>query len=122
MSKATHVQRPLFGLWLAWEQLPDSVREQALDVLTEIYLETLTVVQFLSDHDLLLGAKTSNEGTRCRQVRLITLTGSDSTANLTDLAQKWRISCRLACSRTPGVPQLSFRRSGPQPPFMGETP
>jgi hypothetical protein len=34
MSKTTHVQRPLFGPWLAWEQLPDSVREQALDVLT----------------------------------------------------------------------------------------
>jgi hypothetical protein len=39
MSKATRVQRPLFGPWLAWEQLPDSVREQALDVLTAICLE-----------------------------------------------------------------------------------
>ena len=43
MSKATHVQRPLFGPWLAWEQLPDSVREQALDVLTAIYLEITDV-------------------------------------------------------------------------------
>jgi hypothetical protein len=43
MSKATHVQRPLFGPWLAWEQVPDSVREQALDVLTAIYLEITDV-------------------------------------------------------------------------------
>jgi hypothetical protein len=45
MSKATHIQRPLFGPWLAWEQLPDSVREQALDVLTAIYLEITDVSQ-----------------------------------------------------------------------------
>ena len=37
------MQRPLFGPWLAWEQLPDSVREQALDVLTAIYLEITDV-------------------------------------------------------------------------------
>jgi hypothetical protein len=43
MSKATHVQQPLFGPWLAWEQLPDSVREQALDVLTAICLEITDV-------------------------------------------------------------------------------
>jgi hypothetical protein len=43
MSKTTHVQRPLFGPWLAWEQLPDSVREQALDVLTAIFLEITDV-------------------------------------------------------------------------------
>ena len=36
MSKTTHVQQPLFGPWWAWEQLPDSLREQALDVLTAI--------------------------------------------------------------------------------------
>jgi hypothetical protein len=39
MSKATHVQRTLFGPWLAWDQLPDSVREHALEVLTSLYLE-----------------------------------------------------------------------------------
>ena len=39
MSKATRDQRPLFGPWLAWKELPDSVREQALDMLTAIYLE-----------------------------------------------------------------------------------
>ena len=43
MSKATRDQRPLFGPWLAWEQLPDSVREQALDILTAIYLEITDV-------------------------------------------------------------------------------
>ena len=39
MSKAAHTQRPLFDPWLDWNQLPDSVREQALDVLTTLYLE-----------------------------------------------------------------------------------
>ena len=39
MSKIADVQLKLFGPWLAWEQLPDSVREQALDVFTAICLE-----------------------------------------------------------------------------------
>jgi hypothetical protein len=39
MSKVRHVQRPLFDPWLDWNQLPDSVREQALDVLTALYLQ-----------------------------------------------------------------------------------
>jgi hypothetical protein len=39
MSKATHVQRTLFGPWFAWDQLPDSVREQALELLASLYLE-----------------------------------------------------------------------------------
>ena len=39
MSKVAHTQRPLFDPWLDWNQLPDSVREQALDVLTALYLE-----------------------------------------------------------------------------------
>jgi hypothetical protein len=43
MSKATCVQRSLFEPWLAWDQVPDSVREQALDVLTAIYLEVTDV-------------------------------------------------------------------------------
>ena len=43
MSKAAQSQRPLFEPWLAWKQLPDSVREQALDVLTSIYLEIIDV-------------------------------------------------------------------------------
>jgi hypothetical protein len=40
MRKAAHDQRPLFDPWLAWDQLPDSVRQQALEVLTALYLET----------------------------------------------------------------------------------
>jgi hypothetical protein len=40
MRKSAHDQRPLFGPWLAWEQLPDSVRLQALEVLITLYLET----------------------------------------------------------------------------------
>ena len=66
MSKATHVQRPLFDPWLAWEQLPDSVREQALDVLTAIYLE-ITDVSRIDDqttHDL-----SAAEDTRPRSQR-----------------------------------------------------
>jgi hypothetical protein len=39
MSKAAQVQRPLFHPGLTWEQLPDSVREKALEVLTSLYLE-----------------------------------------------------------------------------------
>ncbi len=54
MSKTTHLQRPLFGRWLAWEQLPDSVREQALVVLTAIYLEITDVsrIDEQTSHDL----------------------------------------------------------------------
>jgi hypothetical protein len=39
MSKAALNQQPLFDPWLDWNQLPDSIREQALDVLTALYLE-----------------------------------------------------------------------------------
>jgi hypothetical protein len=45
MSKATHVQQPLFGPWLAWERLPDPVREKAIDVLAAICLEIADVCQ-----------------------------------------------------------------------------
>jgi hypothetical protein len=66
MSKATHVQRPLFGPWLAWEQLPDSVREQALDVLTAIFLEITNVsrIDEQTIHDL-----SAAEDTRPRSQR-----------------------------------------------------
>ena len=40
MRKAVHDQRPLFHPYLAWEQLPDPVRQQALDVLAALCLET----------------------------------------------------------------------------------
>ena len=39
MRKAAQVQPPLFRPGLTWDQLPDSVREQALEVLTSLYLE-----------------------------------------------------------------------------------
>ena len=45
MSKVVHIQRPLFAPWLAWTQLPDPVREQALDVLTALCLEIIDVPQ-----------------------------------------------------------------------------
>jgi hypothetical protein len=45
MSNATHMQQPLFGPWLAWQQLPDSVRKQALDVLTAFCLEITDVLR-----------------------------------------------------------------------------
>jgi hypothetical protein len=43
MRKAADTQRPLFHPWLAWRELPDSVREQALDVLTTLCLEVIDV-------------------------------------------------------------------------------
>ena len=43
MSKVAHTQRPLFDPWLDWNQLPDDIREQALDVLTALYLEIIDV-------------------------------------------------------------------------------
>ncbi len=66
MRKATDAQRPLFGPWLAWKQLPDSVREQALDVLTAICLEITDVAR--------TGEQTTDdsstaEGTRPRSQR-----------------------------------------------------
>jgi len=41
MRKVADAQRPLFHPWLAWRELPDSVREQALDVLTVLCLEII---------------------------------------------------------------------------------
>jgi hypothetical protein len=43
MSKRARAQRPLFDPWLDWNQLPDAVREQALDVLISLYLEFVDV-------------------------------------------------------------------------------
>jgi len=40
MPRPTHDQRPLLEPF-AWLQLPDDVREQALDVLTAFYFETV---------------------------------------------------------------------------------
>jgi hypothetical protein len=46
MRKVAYAQRPLFGPWLAWRELPDSVREQALDVLTTLFVEIIEVSHF----------------------------------------------------------------------------
>ena len=69
MSKASHIQRPLFGPWLAWEQFPDSVREHALDVLTAIYLEIADVSQIdeQTTHDLSTAEDTRPESQRSSQ-------------------------------------------------------
>ncbi len=66
MSKTNPLQRTLFGPWLAWEQLPDSVREQALDVLTAIYLEITDVSRTgeQTSHD-----SSTAEGTRPQSQR-----------------------------------------------------
>lgn len=41
MKRSTHDQRPLFDAWFAWHELPDHIRQQTLDVLTTIFLETV---------------------------------------------------------------------------------
>jgi hypothetical protein len=41
MKRSTRDQRPLLDPWLDWQQLPDAVRQHALDVLTALYLVTV---------------------------------------------------------------------------------
>ena len=41
MNRPPHDQRPLFDPWFAWQELPEAVRQHALDVLTALYLETV---------------------------------------------------------------------------------
>lgn len=41
MHTCTPEQMPLLDPWFAWKELPDAVRQQTLDVLTAIYLETV---------------------------------------------------------------------------------
>ena len=41
MRKVADTQRPLFHPWLAWRELADSAREQAVDVLTTLCLEII---------------------------------------------------------------------------------
>jgi hypothetical protein len=43
MSKVARIQQPLFDPWLDWNQLPDAIRQQTLDVLTTLYLEITDV-------------------------------------------------------------------------------
>ena len=41
MAPAAADQRPLFDAWLPWDDLPEPVRQQALDVLAALFLETI---------------------------------------------------------------------------------
>lgn len=41
MTRAAADQRPLFDAWLPWDDFPEPVRQQALDVLAELFLETI---------------------------------------------------------------------------------
>jgi hypothetical protein len=65
MSKAAQVQQPLFRPWLTWDQLPDSVREQALEVLTSLYLEIVEAPRTVVPPTQEL----STEGTRSQSQR-----------------------------------------------------
>jgi hypothetical protein len=39
MNRPPHDQRPLLDSWFAWQELPDAVRQHALDLLTALSLE-----------------------------------------------------------------------------------
>lgn len=65
MSKATQVQRPLFPPGLTWDQLPDSVREQALEVLASLYLEIVEAPRTVGPPT----QESSTEGTRAQSQR-----------------------------------------------------
>jgi hypothetical protein len=41
MARSAADQRPLFDGWLPWDDLPEPVRQQALDVLAALFLETI---------------------------------------------------------------------------------
>jgi hypothetical protein len=43
MRRASSDRRPLFEPWLNWEQLPEATRHHALDILTALYLETVSL-------------------------------------------------------------------------------
>ena len=62
MSKAAEVQRPLFRPWPTWDQFPDSVREQALEVLISLCLEIVEAPRTVGPPSQELSA----EGTRAQ--------------------------------------------------------
>ena len=39
MNRPPHDQQPLLDPWFAWQELPDAVRQHALDLLTALSLE-----------------------------------------------------------------------------------
>ena len=41
MNRSLEDQQPLFDPWFAWQELPDAVRLDALDVLTTLCLEVV---------------------------------------------------------------------------------
>jgi len=41
MARVAVDQRPLFDGWLPWEDFPEPVRQQVLDVLAALFLETI---------------------------------------------------------------------------------
>jgi len=41
MKRSTLAQRPLWDRWLAWQELPEDIRQHALDVLTALYLDVV---------------------------------------------------------------------------------
>jgi hypothetical protein len=51
MNRLPHDQRPLFDPWFAWRELPDAVRQHALDVLTALYIETIVFADLDSEND-----------------------------------------------------------------------
>jgi hypothetical protein len=66
MSKAAQVQRPLFRPWLTWDQFPDSVREQVLDVLMSLSLEIVDTPRTVGPPTQELSTEgTSDHSQRC---------------------------------------------------------
>ena len=61
MRKTVRDQRPLFHPYLAWEQLPDSVRQQALEVLAALCLETTDLAR-LGEQDIHRSSDIDNNG------------------------------------------------------------
>jgi hypothetical protein len=51
MSRSPSQLRPLLEPWFPWQQLPDDVRQRALDVLTALYLETVSEHKLESKSD-----------------------------------------------------------------------
>lgn len=41
MTRAAADQRALFDAWLAWDDFPEPVRQQALEALTALFLEII---------------------------------------------------------------------------------
>ena len=41
MKRSTLAQRPLWDPWLAWQELPEDVRQHVLDVLTALDLDVV---------------------------------------------------------------------------------